>query len=133
MPGHPKHPNHEQAVNDRTDRPEHRLLVVAVLLILGSAWPGTPALGQPPGETTVLRAARVLDGRGEVLEDRDLVVRDRRIAEIVARGSGRGDRVYDLSALTVLPGYIDTHVTSGTTSTTTAGCTGRRTTPASPT
>ena len=40
------------------------------------------ARGQPPGETTVLRAARILDGRGGVLEDRDLVVRDGRIAEI---------------------------------------------------
>ena len=41
------------------------------------------------------------------------MVRDGRIAEIVARGAGRGDRVYDLSAVTVLPGYIDTHVHIG--------------------
>ncbi len=68
---------------------------------------GAPALGQPPDETTVLRAAGILDGRGEVFEDRDRVVRDGRIAEIVPRGDGRGDRVYDLTALTVLPGYRD--------------------------
>ena len=49
-------------MNDRFDRPEHRLFVVAVLLALASAWSGAPALGQPPGETTVLRAARILDG-----------------------------------------------------------------------
>ena len=103
----------EETVNDRFDRPEHRLFVVAVLLALASAWSGAPALGQPPGETTVLRAARILDGRGDVLEDRDLVVRDGRIAGIVPRGGGRGDRVYDLSTLTVLPGYIDTHVHIG--------------------
>ena len=90
-------------MNDRIDRPASRLFVVAVLLALAGAWLGTPALGQPPGETTVLRAARILDGRGAVLEDRDLVVRDGRIAGIVPRGDGRGDRVYDLSALTVLP------------------------------
>ena len=84
-----------------------------LLAILCAAGVSAPAFGQPPGETTVLRAARILDGRGEVLEDRDLVVRDGRIAEIVPRGSGRGDRVYDLSALTVLPGYIDTHVHIG--------------------
>ena len=100
-------------MSDRIDRPEHRLLVVAVVLALAGAWPVTPALGQPPGETTVLRAARVLDGRGAVLQNRDLVVRDGRIADIVPRGEGRGDRVHDLTALTVLPGYIDTHVHIG--------------------
>jgi imidazolonepropionase-like amidohydrolase len=87
--------------------------VAAVLLAVLCAAASAPAFGQPPGETTVLRAARILDGRGEVLEDRDLVVRDGRIVEIVRGGAGRGDRVYDLSALTVLPGYIDTHVHIG--------------------
>ena len=70
-------------------------------------WPRRPArrrCSAPP---------RILDGRGAVLEDRDLVVRDGLIAEIVPRGAGRGDRVYDLTALTVLPGYIDTHVHIG--------------------
>ncbi|MCY4633905.1 MAG: amidohydrolase family protein [Acidobacteria bacterium] len=100
-------------MNDRINRTKHPGFVVALLLVLASAWSVTAALGQPPGETTVLRAARILDGRGAVLEDRDLVVRDGRIAEIVPRGDGRGDRVYDLTALTVLPGYIDTHVHIG--------------------
>ena len=100
-------------MNERTNRPEPPLFVVALLLALAIAWPAAPAFAQPPGETTVLRAARVLDGRGEVLENRDLVVRDGRIAEIVPRGAGRGDRVYDLTALTMLPGYIDTHVHIG--------------------
>ena len=85
-------------------------LLLAVLCAAGAS---APAFGQPAGETTVLRAARILDGRGTVVEDRDLVVRDGRIAEIVPRGAGRGDRVYDLTALTVLPGYIDTHVHIG--------------------
>ncbi len=65
---------------------------------------------QPPDGTTVLRTTRILDGTGNVLEDRDVVVRDGRIAEIVTGGSTRGDRVYNLTGLTVLPGYIDTHV-----------------------
>ena len=64
-------------------------------------------------ETLVLRAARVLDGTGAVLEDRDLVIRDGRIAEILPRGQGLGHRIHDLTALTVLPGYIDTHVHIG--------------------
>ena len=87
--------------------------VVVLLTVLCAAGTSAPAFGQSPGETTVLRAARILDGRGGVLEDRDLVVRDGLIAEIVPRGDGRGDRVYDLTALTVLPGYIDTHVHIG--------------------
>jgi imidazolonepropionase-like amidohydrolase len=89
-------------------------LLATLLVCIAWVGPGAdPAPGQPPGETTVLRAARILDGRGGVLEDRDLVVRDGRIAEIVPRGAGRGDRVHDLTALTVLPGYIDTHVHIG--------------------
>ena len=99
----------------------HRIASVVVprpaagmlLAVLCAAGASAPAFGQPPGETTVLRAARILDGRGAVLDDRDLVVRGGRIAEIVPRGTGVGDRVYDLTALTVLPGYIDTHVHIG--------------------
>jgi imidazolonepropionase-like amidohydrolase len=73
-------------------------------------------LAEPPGSAAsdetdiVLRASRVLDGRGAVLEDRDIVVRGNAIAEIAPRGSASEGRVYDLTALTVLPGYIDTHV-----------------------
>ncbi len=40
-------------------------------------------------------------------------MRDGLIDDILPRGDGRGDRVYDLTALTVLPGYIDTHVHIG--------------------
>ncbi len=101
-------------MHDAVTRSVYPWLLVALLVALISAWPrAARAQGQPPGETTVLRAARILDGRGEVVEDRDLVVRDGRIAEIVPRGAGRGDRVYDLTTVTVLPGYIDTHVHIG--------------------
>lgn len=60
--------------------------------------------------TVVLHATRILDGRGGVQEDRDVVVRAGRIAAVVPAGEGRGDVRYDLSGLTVLPGLIDTHV-----------------------
>lgn len=63
--------------------------------------------------STVLRADRVVDGRGNVLPNRDVVVRDGRITEIVPRGQGSGDQVVDLSGLTLLPGLIDTHVHAG--------------------
>ena len=102
------------AVADRIARRTCRLANAAVLvtLICGS-WAAAPGHAQTAGETTVLRAARILDGRGGVLENRDIVVRDGQIAEIVARGDGQGDRTYDLTALTLLPGYIDTHVHIG--------------------
>ena len=74
---------------------------------------GAPAQ-QPP---VVLRAATVLDGLGATLRDRDVVIRDRRIDEIVPAGQGTSraeDAVlYDLGDLTLLPGLIDTHVHIG--------------------
>jgi imidazolonepropionase-like amidohydrolase len=69
------------------------------------------AQGQPVADgTIVLRTARVLDGRGGVLTNRDVVIRDGRIAAIVTAKSARGSSVYDLTGFSVLPGYIDTHV-----------------------
>ena len=64
-------------MHDAVTRSVSPWLLVALLLALISAWPrAARAQDQPSRETTVLRAARILDGRGEVLEDRDLVVRD---------------------------------------------------------
>ena len=90
---------------------------IATLALLFASALVSPACGaeqagveQPEDQAIVLRTSRILDGRGGVLENRDIVLRDGRIAELVPGGSGRGHRVYDLTALTVLPGYIDTHV-----------------------
>jgi imidazolonepropionase-like amidohydrolase len=86
-----------------------RLLVLA--LALAPAALPAPGAAQDAAGPTVLRAARVLDGRGGVLEARDLVIRDGRIAEILPGGAWRGaGTVYDLGALTLMPGLIDTHV-----------------------
>jgi imidazolonepropionase-like amidohydrolase len=94
-------------------------LVAAVSLVVGPAVHtgcaverlGAATEGQPDQDgTIVLRTARVLDGRGGVLTNRDVVIRDGRIAAIVAGGSARGLSVYDLTGVSVLPGYIDTHV-----------------------
>jgi len=68
------------------------------------------------GEAIVLRAGTLLDGRGATLPDARIVVDGGRISEVAAWGSARpvasppGERVYDLSRLTVLPGLIDVHV-----------------------
>jgi imidazolonepropionase-like amidohydrolase len=55
----------------------------------------------------ILRTGTVLDGKGQILRNKDLVVEGGRIVAIKERG-GRAD--YDLSKLTVMPGWIDTHV-----------------------
>ena len=83
-----------------------RVMIVAVLCAAPR-----PALAQDG--TTVLRTSQILDGRGGVLEDRDIVIRNGEIAQIVPAGQGRGDRVHDLTGYTVLPGLIDTHVHLG--------------------
>jgi len=57
-------------------------------------------------ERIVLRAGRLLDGAGIVLENRSVVVAGGRIREISPAGPGD----FDLTGLTVLPGLIDTHV-----------------------
>ncbi|MGQ0735043.1 MAG: amidohydrolase family protein [Acidobacteriota bacterium] len=89
--------------------------MIPLLLIssaCGAPQPQDPAGPVSPaaGDALILRTSRILDGRGGVLEDRDIVVRGAAIAEILPRGQARAPRVYDLTALTVLPGYIDTHV-----------------------
>ena len=78
------------------------------LLSMALAAPAYPSAAS--AETIILRASRILDGRGGVLEDREIVVREGLIADIVPRGAGSGEEVYDLTAMAVLPGYIDTHV-----------------------
>jgi imidazolonepropionase-like amidohydrolase len=64
-------------------------------------------------ESLVLRTSRIVDGVGGVLRDRDIVVRDGRIIEIVPVGQGQGSSTLDLTGHTVLPGLIDTHVHAG--------------------
>ncbi|MYG18109.1 MAG: amidohydrolase family protein [Gemmatimonadales bacterium] len=66
-----------------------------------------------PGAAVVIRADRMLDGRGGVLTGRELVVRDGRIEAIAEAGATEGAVVYELRGATVLPGLIDTHVHLG--------------------
>ena len=61
-------------------------------------------------EPTVLRAATVIDGRGGVQHNVDIVVEGNRIARIIPKGSAPAKaRVVDLGERTVLPGLIDAH------------------------
>ena len=55
----------------------------------------------------VLQVSTAYDGKGNVLHNTRIVVRDGRIAAIDAKATGV---MYDLRGLTVMPGWIDTHV-----------------------
>ncbi len=54
-----------------------------------------------------IRASAILDGKGAVLKDTTILVRGSKIAKLQPGG---GPATYDLRGLTVVPGFIDTHV-----------------------
>ena len=71
-----------------------------------------PLAAQQPA--VVVRAARVLDGRGGVLQNVDVVVAGGKIVKIAPRGDvPAGARLVDLGDRTLLPGLIDVHTHPG--------------------
>jgi imidazolonepropionase-like amidohydrolase len=56
----------------------------------------------------VIRAGRLLDGKGGAIRKATIVVRGTRIEKVEA--NSKQPPGYDLSRLTVMPGWIDTHV-----------------------
>ncbi len=75
------------------------LLVACIVALAGMA----AAQNQP----TVLRVSTLLDGRGNTLHDTAIVIENGKIVRLDPHASGR---VYDLRGLTVMPGWIDSHV-----------------------
>src|SRR5690348_8475282 len=75
------------------------------LLTLSFAAGFTSAQDRP----VVLKASTVLDGKGKVLHNTIIVVEGGKIAS-VGGSAPQGATTYDLSKLTVLPGWIDAHV-----------------------
>src|SRR5690242_3251255 len=63
----------------------------------------TAAIAQP----VVIRTTTLIDGRGHVLKNQEIAVEDGKITRI---GGARSRPSIDLSGLTVMPGWIDTHV-----------------------
>jgi imidazolonepropionase-like amidohydrolase len=55
----------------------------------------------------VLRTGTLLDGKGGVFHDREIVIEGSRIVSV---GPGNAKPTYDLRGLTVMPGWIDTHI-----------------------
>jgi len=69
-----------------------------------------PAIAQPADPGITLRARIVIDGKGQVLRNTVVSIRDGKIIRV---GGTSGDVTYDLGTLTLLPGLIDTHVHIG--------------------
>lgn len=65
---------------------------------------------QPSGQALTLRAARMIDGKGGVQQNVTVQIQGTKIASVGAPTAGA---VEDLGALTLLPGFIDTHVHIG--------------------
>lgn len=64
-------------------------------------------------ETAVIRAGTMLDGRGHELHNVLIVIQGGKIVRVTPNAKDQqipGAAVYDLSRLTVLPGWIDVHV-----------------------
>jgi imidazolonepropionase-like amidohydrolase len=59
------------------------------------------------GQVVVIRTSTLLDGKGRVLKNTDLTIEGGRITRI---GAARGKASIDLTGMTVMPGWIDTHV-----------------------
>jgi imidazolonepropionase-like amidohydrolase len=55
----------------------------------------------------VLQTSTILDGKGGVIKDQQITVAG---GKIVAVNAGRQTATYNLTGLTVMPGWIDTHV-----------------------
>jgi len=61
----------------------------------------------------IIRAARVIDGRGHVTEDAAVVVEGSKIVRIVPNAQTLKNVTIDLGDRTIMPGGIDTHVHIG--------------------
>jgi len=80
-----------------------RLILCALLFASGAA---VLATAQAP-QTITIRVGRLIDGRGGSQQNVVVTIRDGKIASI---GKSNGQVTHDLSKLTLLPGFIDTHV-----------------------
>jgi imidazolonepropionase-like amidohydrolase len=56
----------------------------------------------------VIQTSTILDGKGGVLKDQQIVIEGSEIRTVAAEGNTKPD--YDLRGLTVMPGWIDTHI-----------------------
>jgi imidazolonepropionase-like amidohydrolase len=79
----------------------HTILLAVAACVLASSGASTQA------RAVVIKTGTILDGKGGTLLNRNIVVEGSRIARVDAEAAPPD---YDLSGLTVMPGWIDTHV-----------------------
>jgi imidazolonepropionase-like amidohydrolase len=78
-------------------------IFICILLTIAVAQRNTPT---PNTKRKVIAASTVLDGKGKVLRNTHIVIEG---TKIVALDPKAGPVDYDLTGLTVLPGWIDAH------------------------
>ena len=66
------------------------------------------AAGAGAAQTITIRAATMLDGRGGIRHNVRLTIEGSKIARVDP--AGKGPVTYDLGSMTLMPGWIDTHV-----------------------
>jgi imidazolonepropionase-like amidohydrolase len=76
-------------------------------LLLGVLLPALTTTGVAQSPAITIKAARVIDGRGGVIPNAMVTVEHGRITKV---GPAQGFAIFDLGELTLLPGFIDTHV-----------------------
>jgi len=74
-----------------------------MLKTIGALLATSVALAQP----VVIRSSTLIDGRGHVQRNMEIVVEHGRITQV---GAARQTPTIDLTGMTVMPGWIDTHV-----------------------
>src|SRR5216684_2138897 len=77
-----------------------RLFCLSILVTLSG-------FAQPNTNRVVLQTSTILDGKGGVLRNQQIVIEGSRIQSVQV---GTLPATYDLRGLTVMPGWIDTHV-----------------------
>ena len=104
-----------------TTQPEHfarssLLVVLGVrfsssilgMVVIGGLMPAFPSPVPAQSQRIVIGASTLLDGKGHTLHDARIVIEGSKIVAIEPSAARPVD--YDLSGLTVLPGWIDAHV-----------------------
>jgi imidazolonepropionase-like amidohydrolase len=77
---------------------------IAICMLLGAA------AGFSSAQPIVIKTSTLLDGKGAVLKNKEIVIEGSKISRVA---DARGSATYDLSGLTVMPGWIDTHTHPG--------------------
>jgi imidazolonepropionase-like amidohydrolase len=77
---------------------------IAIWMLLGVA------TGISIAQPIVIKTTTLLDGKGAILKNKEIVIEGSKISRVA---DARSSATYDLSGLTVMPGWIDTHTHPG--------------------